>query len=313
MMPDADNEDNKTEIGPTIKDLEKHRKMEKKAKLPATRVGAKFDRSVDQSETWMPSFGGVWHHSRRTDSLKQFNRRHKLQLSKPALMAPDDAPVETFVYPSSVDLYTDAPTIKTPRTTATAPAPWNNHLQSETTYHGQSQPAMVSSNLHTTSHLGEPSTNTLSNKSVRSAGLETELSAAPSSVKPYVSKRRQKNVSSHYDTLSNPDYHATHFSSHNYTYSPLHINSSRTFNSNGPSTTVTSFQNQNQSSYFHTPSQSHSLNTEPNDQYFHTGFTNNIENPAESKCLTSIPSSSSIQGPIRLISTPLLQQREEKR
>lgn len=41
---------------------------EKKAKLPANRVGAKFDHTAKTSNDWLPSFGRVWSKGRRLQS-----------------------------------------------------------------------------------------------------------------------------------------------------------------------------------------------------------------------------------------------------
>ncbi|CAL1540732.1 unnamed protein product [Lymnaea stagnalis] len=75
MLPDVEESNSSGVIGPTMEDLEKHRKLEKKRQLPACRVGAKFDHTTDQSDTWLPDFGGVWSHGRRTNSVQQFKRR----------------------------------------------------------------------------------------------------------------------------------------------------------------------------------------------------------------------------------------------
>ncbi|XP_059149967.1 centrosomal AT-AC splicing factor-like [Physella acuta] len=75
LLPDNEDADSSGIIGPTLEDLEKHRKLEKKSLLPACRVGAKFDHNTEQLESWLPNFGGVWNHGRRTNSGKQFQRR----------------------------------------------------------------------------------------------------------------------------------------------------------------------------------------------------------------------------------------------
>lgn len=40
--------------------------QQKKSKLPATRVGAKFDRQCPSADNWLPSFGRVWSKNCRT-------------------------------------------------------------------------------------------------------------------------------------------------------------------------------------------------------------------------------------------------------
>ncbi|CAG2201699.1 unnamed protein product [Mytilus edulis] len=59
---------NRSEIGPTIEDYNKHLEKEKSRKLPEGRVGAKFDRSGSLSSQWLPSFGRVWNTGRRQQS-----------------------------------------------------------------------------------------------------------------------------------------------------------------------------------------------------------------------------------------------------
>ncbi|XP_060589117.1 centrosomal AT-AC splicing factor-like isoform X2 [Ruditapes philippinarum] len=64
-------------IGPTIKDIQKHLEQEKKAKLPANRVGASFDHTTTRSHDWLPSFGRVWSKGRRLQSKQHFEREMK--------------------------------------------------------------------------------------------------------------------------------------------------------------------------------------------------------------------------------------------
>ena len=40
--------------------------LQKKLKLPSTRVGAKFDRHSSSAANWLPSFGRVWSKNCRT-------------------------------------------------------------------------------------------------------------------------------------------------------------------------------------------------------------------------------------------------------
>jgi len=64
-------------IGPDIEQWEKHKKFQKKSLLNPDRVGAKFDHNTEQSPSWLPSFGGVWHHTARQHSVKKFNKHEK--------------------------------------------------------------------------------------------------------------------------------------------------------------------------------------------------------------------------------------------
>ncbi|XP_033758578.1 coiled-coil domain-containing protein 84-like isoform X2 [Pecten maximus] len=70
-------EDRGQEIGPTLKDYQRHVANEEKKKLPACRVGASFDRSSAKSDTWLPSFGQVWNSGRRLNSKKYYERETK--------------------------------------------------------------------------------------------------------------------------------------------------------------------------------------------------------------------------------------------
>ncbi|XP_071094962.1 uncharacterized protein [Haliotis cracherodii] len=63
------------EIGPSLPEYNKHLEREKKKKLPANRVGAKFDHKSETPASWLPSFGGVWHQGRRLNAKIQFERR----------------------------------------------------------------------------------------------------------------------------------------------------------------------------------------------------------------------------------------------
>ncbi|KAK3785471.1 hypothetical protein RRG08_048607 [Elysia crispata] len=319
MIPDPEDEKDITEIGPTIKDLEKHRKLEKKAKLPATRVGANFDRSADESDSWMPSFGGVWHHSRRSDSQKQFNRRHigkhKAPQSNTAFLTSGHSPDHTFVYPSTEALYEDAPIRKIPRTSATAPAPWNSYIQSPYTESDQSHPSLISSHIQTARGLPEHSFHSPnqifqpSNENFGSVESQTISSSVKLSVKPYVSKRRRQNSSGHCNASTNPECSSTYFPSHSNSFHPPHLSTS-VFDNHYEHSTANHYPNQ--PSGCNRFSQSYSVNTDADNQYFYNGFVRSTENP-ENKWASLPPTSSSIQQPIRLISTPLLQQKKEKR
>ncbi|XP_012940764.1 coiled-coil domain-containing protein 84 [Aplysia californica] len=78
--PDADGAATASrKIGPDIGDWDKHKKLKKKSLLRADRTGAKFDRQKEQSDNWLPSFGGVWRHSARTHSVKHFQKRQDLK------------------------------------------------------------------------------------------------------------------------------------------------------------------------------------------------------------------------------------------
>ncbi|XP_041378189.1 centrosomal AT-AC splicing factor-like [Gigantopelta aegis] len=67
----------KDEIGPSMDEYQKELKRESKRKLPATRVGAQFDRNTKSELDWLPSFGGVWNKGRRLHSKNQFQRNMK--------------------------------------------------------------------------------------------------------------------------------------------------------------------------------------------------------------------------------------------
>ncbi|CAH1242036.1 CCDC84 [Branchiostoma lanceolatum] len=56
------------QIGPTVEDLQKHKKQKT---LPKGRVGANFDRSSSSGEEWLPSFGRVWQVGRRWKPWQQ--------------------------------------------------------------------------------------------------------------------------------------------------------------------------------------------------------------------------------------------------
>lgn len=62
------------EIGPTIDSYKAHLEREKKKKLPANRVGAKFDHQQSTDQAWLPSFGRVWSKGGRQQSKKYFQR-----------------------------------------------------------------------------------------------------------------------------------------------------------------------------------------------------------------------------------------------
>lgn len=81
LRPDT-NSKSIQEIGPSIKDLQKHLDFEKKAKLPKNRVGANFDRSGSATEEWLPSFGRVWTKGRRLQSKYHFEKEQR-QSGKP--------------------------------------------------------------------------------------------------------------------------------------------------------------------------------------------------------------------------------------
>ncbi|XP_060083534.1 uncharacterized protein LOC132562782 [Ylistrum balloti] len=70
-------EDTDQEIGPTLKDFQRHVANEQKKKLPSCRVGASFDRNSAKSDSWLPSFGQVWNSGRRLNSKKYFERETK--------------------------------------------------------------------------------------------------------------------------------------------------------------------------------------------------------------------------------------------
>lgn len=57
-----------------MEDYQEHLKRVKKSKLPATRVGAKFDHSAESSQNWLPSFGRVWSKGRRLQSKLHFEK-----------------------------------------------------------------------------------------------------------------------------------------------------------------------------------------------------------------------------------------------
>ncbi|CAG5136236.1 unnamed protein product, partial [Candidula unifasciata] len=77
MQPGQDTTPSSYVVGPTLEDLEKHKKLEQKRQLPACRVGAKFDHKSGETGSWLPDFGGVWNHGRRTKSGHQFMKRQK--------------------------------------------------------------------------------------------------------------------------------------------------------------------------------------------------------------------------------------------
>lgn len=62
------------EIGPTLESYKEHLEREKKKKLPANRVGAKFDHQQTTDQSWLPSFGRVWSKGGRQQSKKYFQR-----------------------------------------------------------------------------------------------------------------------------------------------------------------------------------------------------------------------------------------------
>ncbi|KAK7471477.1 hypothetical protein BaRGS_00035871 [Batillaria attramentaria] len=66
LLDEAD--DGSGEIGPTMEEFRKHLEREKKRKLPAGRVGAKFNHKAETAAEWLPSFGRVWNHGRRLNS-----------------------------------------------------------------------------------------------------------------------------------------------------------------------------------------------------------------------------------------------------
>ncbi|XP_046578420.1 uncharacterized protein LOC124286122 isoform X2 [Haliotis rubra] len=84
-MMEEDEDTGSGEIGPSVPEYNKHLEREKKKKLPANRVGAKFDHKSQTSASWLPSFGGVWHQGRRLNSKIQFERRTggKAMLARP--------------------------------------------------------------------------------------------------------------------------------------------------------------------------------------------------------------------------------------
>ncbi|GFS16288.1 coiled-coil domain-containing protein 84-like [Elysia marginata] len=318
MMPDADATNDNLEIGPTMKDLEKHRKLEKKAKLPATRVGAKFDRKADQSESWMPSFGGVWHHSRRTDSLKQFNRRqmgkHKLNLEKstplPSHQELKNSALEPFVYPATVELthHKEGSTNKIPRTTSTDPSPWNSYISSPCTTADRSRPPMALPNSMALTVLADQSCIS-SNQSyfTQSVGTSehlhiTESQSSELSVKPYVSKRRRQNSSAYCDEVSNVGHRSGEFSLHTAQHHhPLHP----CLTDNQPFITG-HYANQN------TNLQALSCAANWTNQHLNNGFTNK-ESSSQCKWPSLTPTRTSTMQPVRLISTPLLQDKKDNR
>ncbi|XP_013390184.1 coiled-coil domain-containing protein 84 [Lingula anatina] len=86
------------DIGPTVEDLQKHLEAEQKKKLPAKRVGANFKQeSLSQGgATWLPSFGGVWHHQRRANQKYQFLRKSKQGFSRPYPSVELSVPVKSI-------------------------------------------------------------------------------------------------------------------------------------------------------------------------------------------------------------------------
>ncbi|XP_045192627.2 centrosomal AT-AC splicing factor-like [Mercenaria mercenaria] len=76
LQPDEDSSGTGV-IGPTMQDFQKHLEREKKSKLPANRVGAKFDHTASTSHDWLPSFGRVWSKGRRLQSKQHFERELK--------------------------------------------------------------------------------------------------------------------------------------------------------------------------------------------------------------------------------------------
>ncbi|XP_052817392.1 centrosomal AT-AC splicing factor-like [Mya arenaria] len=71
------------EIGPTLEDYQKHLHQEKRAKLPAMRVGANFDHQGTADTSWLPSFGRVWSKGRRLQSKQHFEKEWKKTNGKP--------------------------------------------------------------------------------------------------------------------------------------------------------------------------------------------------------------------------------------
>ncbi|BFZ14650.1 hypothetical protein BsWGS_17689 [Bradybaena similaris] len=134
MQPDQVTTPSTCVVGPTMDDLEKHRKLERKRLLPACRVGAKFDHKSSETGMWLPDFGGVWNHGRRTKSGHQFIKRQKRGVSShsssssPPLLGgsnqqPVSLPQTTYSFPEM------------PRRTATVTSNSDsltntNHLQS---------------------------------------------------------------------------------------------------------------------------------------------------------------------------------------
>ncbi|CAH1798108.1 unnamed protein product [Owenia fusiformis] len=63
-------------IGPTLDDFQQHLHKEQKKKLPSTRVGANFDHATTSDQQWLPSFGGVWTHGKRSDTKQHFLQKY---------------------------------------------------------------------------------------------------------------------------------------------------------------------------------------------------------------------------------------------
>ncbi|GFN74997.1 coiled-coil domain-containing protein 84-like [Plakobranchus ocellatus] len=328
MAPDAEDTEGDGQIGPTIKDLEKHRKLEKKAKLPATRVGARFDRSTDQSDSWMPSFGGVWHHTRRTDSVKRFQRgqfgKEKMSWKKSASHAQTSS-LSTSVQdkgqfsdecvndPSSLLSAEHYSPPKLPRTTATAPAPWNRYTSST----GSNNTGVE---ISFSSSSDSPPTNMLEGYQMASPGpiyhqqtrltvmseVHEESSLFQLTVKPYVSKRRKPNpvTSFHSESMSGSPSMSGQLFGHQY-HQPYNLNNPFEFQVNHPTHTVP----------YHQPNGYSASGNGAHDIYVNSQFPSNFSQPftpaVKARTFTPTSVSSSSSQALRLISTPLLQKQNK--
>ncbi|XP_070201966.1 centrosomal AT-AC splicing factor-like [Littorina saxatilis] len=90
------------EIGPTAATFSQYLKNLQKQKLPACRVGAEFNRTVNTTTQWLPAFGRVWSNGRRLGSKNQFLMERKR--TKARGMRTPDTPVipSTSLHSSSL-------------------------------------------------------------------------------------------------------------------------------------------------------------------------------------------------------------------
>ena len=257
---------------------------------------------------------------------KQFNRRQMgkcMSLStKPGSQSipgqmqevqRDHSQVEAFIYPSSTELvpHEEAPYIKIPRSAATAPAPWNSCVSTSSSNSVQSGATMVSSNSQTSTLFADKDLH--SNNYVYHQPHEQSAvtSASQLSVKPYVSKRKKQSSSCQVDIAAKPGYSSLISHTHcDFSYpSPSVINPTSVVTNQSRHSTTSIYHN-GEPNYF---SHHHNFGVNALNGFCNSSFSNHGAKPQENKGRFTTPTNTSIQQPVRLISTPLLHRGDGRR
>lgn len=166
LRPNTDEaDDQKKEIGPTLSDFERHLEQEKKKKLPACRVGAKFDHKTPTSSQWLPSFGRVWNHGRRQQSKSFFEKQNKTQQMRNEFDLPkSDKDFQSTVQPQIVPYKRRKTATETSGSSGTVGSEFYHSGNYHTTTRTQNQNTEIYSSMGSHSNQQTTNYNSLSNR-----------------------------------------------------------------------------------------------------------------------------------------------------